>query len=126
MNLLDKIIVSDGITTIEVCPIRELYIDGEEVAKEIVMAGGRIVKKVVGHRKIILVECDMLPAETDMSLRALLRRGGFFSVTYPDPVDGEVTDTFSITFPRSKLFTFENGRPVWFGVSLAMRAQEVV
>lgn len=102
-----------------------ISVGGEEVAKEITMASGKLVKEMIGHRAVIRAEWDWLPAQTITNLHALLRQGGYFQVEYPDPT-GDKSGMFSISYPETKVFKFNGTEPRWHGVSLTMTAQEVV
>lgn len=106
--------------------IRKITIGGEEVCKEITMANGRLVKEILGFRIVLTAEWDWLPAETIKELHELLRQGGYFLVSYPDPAVGSGSGMFSVSYPETKIFRFNGAEPRWHGVSLTMTAQEVV
>lgn len=122
---MDKITISNGVTTITMPRVR-ISVGGEEVCKESTMASGKRVKDVKGYRAVIAAAWDWLPAETITALHAMLRGGGYFSVTYPDPVDGQKTGSFSVSYPTTKIFRFAGTEARWHDVSLTMTAQEVV
>ena len=123
---MDKITISDGVTIVEMPRVRAVEVGGEEVCKEITMASGKTVQEMIGWRAVVTGEWDWLPAETITALHTMLRQGGFFSVTYPDPADGDVTANFSVSYPTTKIFRFVGTSPRWHGIQLTMTAQEVV
>lgn len=106
--------------------VRNVTVGGEEVANEVTMASGKIVKEMTGFRVVVTAEWEWLPAEIITALHTMLRRGGFFTVSYPDPASGDVTASFSVTYPTSKIFRFAGTSPRWYDVKLTMKAQEVV
>lgn len=124
--MLDKIRITKGNTTIEMPRVRAVSVGGEEVANEIQMASGKMVKEMIGFRTTVTAEWDWLPAQTITDLHTLLRRGGYFFVEHPDPASGDASGMFSISLPESKIFRFNGTEPRWHGVSLTMKAQEVV
>lgn len=121
-----SIIISDGTSTITMPRIRKVEVGGAEVAKEIKMASGKLIKEMIGFRTTVTAEWDWLPAETITALHTMLRQGGYFTVTYPDPATGSTTAKFSISYPTTKIFKFNGTEPRWHEVSLTMTAQEVV
>ena len=123
---LDKITISDGVTTIEMPRTKSTKVGGEEVCTEISMASGKRIKEMIGFRAAITVEWDYVPAATMTALIAMLRQGGYFTVEYPDPDGTDKSAAFSISIPQPGIFKFVNGVPMWSGVSLKMTAQEVV
>lgn len=90
------------------------------------MASGKKVKEVIGHRTVVNAEWDAVPADTMAALHTMLRKGGYFTVSYPDPAEGDVTASFSISYPTSKIFKFNGTVAYWHGVSLKMTAQDVI
>ena len=122
---MDKLIITDGTTTITMPRTKRIRLSGEEVANQVVMAGGKTVKEMIGFRKTLTAEWDYVPASTMAALHGLLRQGGFFTVSYQD-IDGTAqSDSFSINYPTSKIFKFINGVAMWHGVTLVMTGQEV-
>lgn len=122
---LDKIIISDGITTITMPRTKKISISGQEVANEVTMASGKTVKEMIGFRTKITAEWDYVPASTIAALHTMLRQGGYFTVGYPDPDGTDKSGKFSISYPTSKIFKFVSGVAMWYGVTLTMTAQEV-
>jgi hypothetical protein len=120
-----QITISDGVTTITMPKVRKVSVGGAEVAKEVTMASGKMVKDVIGHRTVVEAEWDYVPASTIATLHSLLRQGGYFSVGYPDPDGTYKSGSFSVSYPTSKIFKFKNGVAMWHSVSLTMTAQEV-
>jgi hypothetical protein len=123
---MTQITISDGVTTITMPKVRKVSVGGKEVAKEVTMASGKMVKDVIGHRAVIAAEWDYVPANTMAALVNLLRAGGYFTVGYPDPDGTDKSGSFSISYPQNKIFKFVSGVPMWHGVQLVMTAQEVV
>lgn len=125
---MDSITISsrDGRTRVVMPRVRTVKVGGEEVSTEKEMASGKLVKEMRGFRAVVTAQWDWLPARTIRDLHALLRLGGYFSVTYPDPVDGAATGLFSVSYPETGIFRFVGEEPRWHGVSLTMRGQEVV
>lgn len=122
---MDKIIISDGTVSIEMPRTRSLKVGGETVGKDVTMASGKVVKEVKGFRAKLTAEWNWLPAATITQIHRLLRKGGFFMVSYPDPDKGDTQGLFEIAPPESGIFKFVDGKPRWKDVSLTMTAQEV-
>ena len=123
---MDKITISDGITTITMPRTKSPKVGGEEVCKEITMASGKKVKEMIGVRTAIAAEWDYVPAATMAALTTMLRKGGYFTVGYPDPDGTDKSGSYDITIPSPGIFRFVGTTPMWHGVSLTMTAQEVV
>jgi len=121
-----QIVLTDGITTVTMPQVKAVSVSGEEVANETIMASGKMIKDVIGHRAVVNAEWDYVPAATMVSLINLLRQGGYFTVTYPDPDGTDKSGKFSVSFPKTKIFKFVSGVGLWHGVFLTMTAQEVV
>lgn len=118
-----KIYTADGFLLLP--KTRDLEVGGEVVSKEVTMAGGRRVMYVQGYREEIKAKWDWFPADQLAELTKLLRQGGFFKVAYPDQRGNECEGYFSITYPATEVFKFKDGKPMWHGVSLTLKAQEV-
>ena len=82
---MTQITISNGAATITMPRIKKITVGGAEVAKEVTMASGKMVKDVIGHRAVVSAEWDYVPAATMAALINLLRAGGYFTVGYPDP-----------------------------------------
>jgi hypothetical protein len=106
-------------------PTKDVYAGGKEESRSIKMANGKKVKEMIGFRPMLTAEWDWVPADTMAELHSLLRSGGFFTVTYPDPAEETKTGVFEIDYPQSKVFRFEGDVATWHGVTLTMSAQEV-
>lgn len=104
---------------------RKITIGGESVFREAQMASGKIVRDEIGFRTIITAEWEYVPAKKTTDLHALLRGGGFFKVTYPDPALGDTTNVFSIEPPETRVFKFIKDTPMWAYITLVFTAQEV-
>lgn len=124
---MDNIIITKGHISIELPSTDDLTVGAEEQSQEITMASGKRVKEMKGVRTTVKAKWSWLPQQTIVDLQDLLRQGGYFQVTYPDPSLGEMTQSFSIAFPSAKLFKFDDvtGEPTWYDITLTMEAQEV-
>ena len=122
---MTQITISNGVTTITMPRIKKITVGGAEVAKEVTMASGKMVKDIIGHRAVINAEWDYVPAATMAALINLLRVGGYFTVGYPDPDGTDHSEDFSISVPAPGIFKFVSGVAMWHGVKLTMTAQEV-
>lgn len=120
------IIISNGTTDITMPLIKKISVGGQEVANEVTMASGKLVKDIIGHRVIVNAEWDYVPASQIANLVTMLRAGGYFAVTYPDPSGENKSGNFSISYPQTRIFKYVDGVPMWHGVSLTMTAQEVI
>lgn len=123
---MTQITISNGAATITMPRIKKITVGGAEVAKEVTMASGKMVKDVIGHRAVVSAEWDYVPAATMAALINLLRAGGYFTVGYPDPDGTDHEADFSISIPSPGIFKFVSGVAMWHGVQLTMTAQEVV
>lgn len=105
--------------------VKKIVVGGQEEATEKKMASGKLVKEVKGFRAVVRGEWDWLPADVFVTLHTLLRRGGYFYVEYPDPVEGDTSGMFKVNYPDGRVFRYLDGQPRWYGASLTMTAQEV-
>lgn len=121
----NQITISQGGASVTMPRVRAVQVGGKEVAKEVTMASGKIVKDIIGHRVTLSASWDYVPAQTITALCALLRRGGFFEVRYPSP-EGAASGSFSIAYPTMRIFAFRRGVPIWHDVELSMEAREVI
>ena len=124
---MKQITISNGTTTITM-PITFTVSDaGAPEYKEIKMAGGKIVREMIGFRPGFKYEWDYVPADTITALVAMLRAGGFYTIGYFDLDGTDKTGVFSVSYPAFELFSFESdGTGVWHKCSLTITAQEVV
>jgi hypothetical protein len=121
-----QIMISDGVTYITMPQTKKVTDVGAVEYKEIKMAGGKLVREMIGFRPGFRYDWDYVPASTIADLIAFLRTGAYFTVAYFD-VDGtEKSGLFSITYPTPKVFKFVRGVAMWHGVSITITAQEVV
>ena len=95
--MANEIIIEKNGVSVKMPRIRDITFGGTEEAKTVKVAGGRIVKDVIGFRPTVTAVWDWVPAKTIRELTALLQQGGFFRVTYPSP-EGRKTGSFSIGF----------------------------
>jgi len=122
---MTQITISDGITTITMPKTRKITASGEIVENETQMASGKMVSAVVGHRATLSVSWDYVPAATMAALTTMLRTGAYLTVGYPDPDGTDKSAKFKISIPSPGIFKFVSGDPMWHGISLSMKAQEV-
>ena len=120
-----NITISDGTTTITMPITKDVTDAGELVYKETTMASGRIVRKIIGFRPGFKYVWDYVPTATITALSALLRTGGFFTVTYFDTDGTAKTGTFSISYPAPSLFGYVDGVAVFHNFELTITAQGV-
>ena len=104
---MTQITISDGVTTITMPKVRKVSVGGKEVAKEVTMASGKMVKDVIGHRAVIAVNGTMFSG-TMAALVNLLRAGGYFTVGTSDRT--ERTKAFQSTI-KPRIFKFKSGVP---------------
>lgn len=123
---MDKIVITDGVTTITMPRTRDLLDIGANEAVPVTMASGRIVKEVRGFRPGYRARWDWVPAGIITQLLGMIRANGFLTVTIPDPVTGTHTGLFEIEYPSLKVFRYKDGVARWHDVVLVMKAQEVV
>lgn len=120
-----EIKISKGADSVTMPRTRSISVGGDEVSTSTTMASGKTVKDVVGYRRTITAKWDYVPAASITALLGLLRQGGFFSVEYTDPEDGETSGVFDISPPTLDIFAYRGGAPIWHNVTLTMTAQEV-
>jgi len=123
---MTQITISDGTTTITMPKVKAVTVGGEEICHEITMASGKRVKEMIGYRAVVDAEWDYVPASTMASLVTMLRAGGYFTVSYPDPDGTDKSGSFSVSIPSIGIFKFNDTIPFWCGVKLTFTAQEVV
>lgn len=123
---MDHIVISSpgGGERIEMPRTRELSLAPKEECKEITMAGGKMVKEIIGIRQTITATWDWVPADTIARLCALLNGGGYFRVEYPAP-EGDQAELCSITPPAPRVFRYREGEARWHDITLTMTGQEV-
>lgn len=105
---------------------RSFYTVGsEEISKVITMASGKIVQDIIGSRTIINASFSYIPAADLANLIKAQRSGAFLPVTYTDTDGQEKTENMKMAPVAPTVFKFKDGVPVWVGVELELRAQEV-
>lgn len=104
---------------------RALTVGGEMIAREVQMASGKMIREVVGFRKILKIEWAWMPEAVMRRIHFIARQGGFVEVEYPDPEQGACTGVFAMTPPESGIFKFVRGDPMWRDVALTLTAREV-
>lgn len=100
-------------------------IEYEEVSVQKVMASGKIVKDILGHRPILEIPVGLLKLEDVRKLKKIINSGEFLTINYPG-IDGDQTGVFSVSQPTYKGVVYgENGVDYWIGMELKCKAQEV-
>ena len=122
---MTQITISDGITTITMPKTRKITASGDLVEVETAMASGKLVSDVIGHRAVVTATWDYVPAATMAALTTMLRTGAYLTVGYPDPDGTDKSAKFKISIPSPGIFKFVSGVPMWHGISITMKAQEV-
>lgn len=123
---MDRIIISDGVTTVVMPRTRNVTDAGTPEYREVKMAGGKIVREMVGFRTGFKYDWDYVPAATITTLTTMLKKGGFFSVEYFDPSGTDGSGVFSVSYPSLEVFGFKDGVAVWHTCALTILSQEVV
>lgn len=107
-------------------PLADLTLGGENVKKEVQMAAGNVVQYVQGFRPNISAYWDYFPADLLAQVTQLIRLGGWFRVDYPDIDGNDKSGYFSVTASSMGLFTYQDGKPFWRGLTLTFSSREVV
>lgn len=119
-----KIYVKDESEYIEL-PKADLTVGGEMVYTEVQMAAGNLVHYVQGYRQNITATWDYFPADLLASVTGLIRSGGWFRVDYPDIDGADKSGYFHISPSSMGVFTYQDGKPFWRGLTLTMVAREL-
>lgn len=123
---MDRIRIYNSDKTDSVLMPRCRYnIGGEAVQVSTQMASGKLVRDIVGHRRILTASWDWVPDVDIKKLHSFLRSCAPLPVEYHDIVDGPVEGVFVVSYPETGIFKFLGATPMWHGVSLTMTAQEV-
>lgn len=121
----NQITITGGGTTVTMPRTREIEWQDVEVSRETEMASGLRVKDVLGYRPTLTARWDYIPADVFLALKTLLRRGGYYTVTYP--ADGaDKTGQFAVTASAATVFAFRSGVAVWHDVTLTLESAEVL
>jgi len=123
---MTQITISNGTTTITMPKTRKVSDASAPEFKEIKMAGGKVVREMLGFRKGYKYSWDYVPAATITALTTMLRTGGFFTVGYFDTDSTIGNGTFSVSYPSLEVFKFIDGVAMWHNCSITIMAQEVV
>lgn len=103
----------------------EFTITPQMVGTTATMASGRTVTDYVGTKLMLTVPTGWLSAADLALLRRMIRASRALTVQYPD-LDGDKTGTFLVSEPAYRAFKYgADGVEQWYGVTLAMEAQEV-
>lgn len=120
-----KLIYDDGTDRIIMPRTRPFTLGGVTVEKKVYLAGGKLVKEIIGIRDTFTAEWDWVPVDDITRLIAMLRRGQIISVTMFDPVDGEQTKLYNVSYPELKVWRYIDGVPRWHDITLTHEAQEL-
>lgn len=123
---MQEIKIYNGRSVLVLPRTRKITLGGEVVATEVEMVSGRRVQYVKGYRQSFTAEWEWFPNDLLAQLTALLRKGGFWRVEYPDQDGEDKSGMFSVSYPQTAIFKFKDGKPMWYGVSLTFAAQEVI
>lgn len=123
---MDRIIISSGNKKIMLPKSRSINVHYEPKYTEIAVASGKLVRDMLGFRKVISYSADYFPNDDLRVLLEMITSGEFLSVEYPDPTYGEDYGVFSVEPPTPTVFRYDqNGNGVWHDISLEMQSQEV-
>lgn len=106
-------------------PKADLTVGGEMVYTEVQMAAGNLVQYVQGYRQKITATWDYFPADLLAQLMTQLRSGGWFKVEFPDLDGTDHSGYFRIQPSTMGVFTYDNGKPFWQGLTLSLVAREL-
>lgn len=125
---LDKLKIFDknGTSYVELPRTRDVQTSGEVVCSETTMASGKMVMDIRGFRPAFTTTWEWLPAGLLNRLLPILRQGGYFQVSYPDPTGQDVTAMMRVEESGQRIFKFVDGNPMWYGLTLTCTSQEVV
>lgn len=123
---MTQITISNGTTTITMPRTKKVIDAGAPEHKEIKMAGGKVIREMLGYRSGFTYKWDYVPAATITALTTMLRTGGFYTVGYFDLDGTDKSGTFSVSYPSFEVFKFVNGVAMWHNCSITIKAQEVV
>lgn len=84
---------------------------------------GQLVQDGFFDKRIVTVAWARMPGETLEALSALLADGGFFTLTYPDPLSGSRAMSCRVTDRSASVYRYQNGAPLWADVSLTLEEQ---
>ena len=77
-------------------PKAQIQITHEEVGTKKTMASGRIVKDIVGYRRVLNIPVGYLRVEDVRMLNALITSGEYLTIAYPG-LNGAESGLFSVS-----------------------------
>ena len=122
-----RIVITDGTQTV-VLKNKLIFTNTiEEVSTTATMAGGNIVKDIIGYRNVLNVPCGYLSSGDLLKLRnMILTNAGFLTITYPT-IKGMQSERFVVDMPVFKTFKYsDDGVEYWYGVTLTCRGEAVM
>ena len=84
---------------------------------------GKLVQDGMQNKHTVDISWARMPGDTLRRLSQTLSAGGFFSVTYPDPLSGSREMTCRVTVQAARVYQFRAEHPVWADVSLSLEEQ---
>lgn len=125
MNI--NILITDGTQTVALKNKLIFTNTPEEVSNTATMAGGNIVKDIIGYRNVLSVPCGYLSSGDLLKLRnMILTNAGFLTITYPT-IKGMQSERFVVDMPIFKTFKYDDdGVKYWYGITLNCRGETVV
>lgn len=84
---------------------------------------GQLVQDGFRDKRTVKIAWTRMDGAALRALAAQLSAGGFFSLTYPDPLSGSRTMTCRATDQSARVWRYENGDPAWADVTLTLEEQ---
>ena len=84
---------------------------------------GHTVLDGVQDKRTVEIGWNRMTGTTLASLAAILSAGGFFTLTYPDPLSGSRTMTCRVREQAARVYQYQNSTPLWADVRLTVEEQ---
>ena len=84
---------------------------------------GNTVLDNLRDKRTVDIIWSRLSAAQLSQIATLLKDGGFFTLTYPDPLSGGRTMTCRAKAQSARVYRYENGVPTWADVNLTLEEQ---
>ena len=84
---------------------------------------GQLMQDGFKDKRTVEIAWSRMDAVTLRSLASLLTAGGFFSLTYPDPLSGSRTIACRATEQSARVWRYANGAAAWADVTLTLEEQ---
>ena len=84
---------------------------------------GQLVQDGVREKRTVEIAWTRMAAATLNQLAALLSPGGFFSLSYPDPLSGARVMSCRVMGQSARVCQYRNGAPLWADVQLILEEQ---